>query len=110
MKDQNDHDLLIELNVKVGTLLTAFEKYQNGTNHRFEQYDLRLSSQEKRIEQLEAQLQSAQLSALAVQTAANAEWIKNFRLTWKVILAVVSAVSATVSFIAGVILNILKVI
>lgn len=110
MQDNKDHDLLIEMNTKLQMLIDSFNKMTDGTKHQFEKQDAKIDQLEKRIESLEAQLIAINLAALSAQTAANVEWIKNFRMTWKVVLSIAGTIGSAVSFVVMLVLKILKVI
>ena len=49
-EQQNDHDLLITLNSKVGDLVKAFEEMKEGSNKRVDDHETRIRVLEKESE------------------------------------------------------------
>lgn len=49
-EQQNDHDLLITLNSKVGDLIKAFEELKEGSNKRVDDHEARIRVLEKESE------------------------------------------------------------
>lgn len=49
-EQQNDHDLLITLNSKVGDLIKAFEEMKEGSNKRVDDHEARIRVLEKESE------------------------------------------------------------
>lgn len=49
-EQQNDHDLLITLNSKVGDLINAFEELKEGNNKRVDDHEARIRVLEKESE------------------------------------------------------------
>lgn len=93
-ENASDHDLLIRLDTKVDQLTKDVKSMGDGVT-------LRVSNIEMRINDLEKLRDEIQPETLAVVVRDNAEWIKGFKNTWKLLLAVFSTISLIVGAILG---------
>jgi len=82
LQPTSDHDLLIRLDVKLQRVSDDIQGLKEGIS-------LRLSSVEK-------------------QVADNTQWIHDFKLTWKVLIAIASGCGAVVGFVISIIFQFLK--
>jgi len=88
-----DHDLLITLNTKVDGLISTVADMRNGTHRQLGDHELRITK-----------IENDHLSVGGVKKASEdldavKLWIHDFKKTWKVIIALASAVGGAVGFL-----------
>lgn len=97
-----DHDLLIELKSDFKNFVRQYtvdiKDIKDGTANKLADLDLRL----KLMEKLAVEYPPAQIIPIVRN---NEKWISNFKLTWKLIIGIVTTVGALVGFIVNLIAN-----
>ena len=95
----SDHDLLIRLDTKLERLSEDIKEMKNTQASR-------IGSVEQRITSLEDTIQNSSPKNSRTLTEANAAWIHDFKLTWKTMMTLASAIGAVVGFIISAIVQI----
>ena len=86
-----DHDTLIRLETKVDILVSTLQKLQDGLN-------LRVTAAEQRLGSLEKLRDEVNLSKMVTQVEDNTQEIHDFKLTYKIIVAIASVISTLIGF------------
>lgn len=91
-----DHDLLIRVDQKVDNLIDSMDKLSDGMTKELADHELRINAIEKVHEELNP-------TEIAKTVQKNSQWINDFKITWKVLLFISSAISSIIGFILAVI-------
>ncbi len=97
-----DHDLLIRLDQKVDNLIISMDKLNDGTTQQLAQHDLRINALEKLHEELNPK-------EIATQVKDNTDFIKSFKITWRLMIFTTSIISAVISFILALVTIALRI-
>lgn len=100
---RTDHDTLIRVEAKMDTVVSDIRALKDGNTLILTDHDMRLKLIEKLIEQAQPEIRIKQIDALL-------EWQHDFKLTWKIILAIASGIGAAATIIINLIFKYLKVI
>lgn len=93
-----DHDTLIRLETKVDSVLESVKEIKDGTAAQLANHEQRINDMEKLRDELNPK-------ELVTQIKSNAQWIHDFKLTWKIILAISASIGGIVGFIVNLVLK-----
>lgn len=99
LEKTSDHDLLIRLDTKLERLSEDIKEMKNTQASR-------IGLAEQRITILEDTFQETNPKRLKELTEANSVWIHDFKLTWKTMMTLASAIGAVVGFVFSAIVQI----
>lgn len=95
IQNQKDHDLLIELNVKVQQVLTELKEWRATSDNRVAKVETRVDAIEKTLDQVSIQ----QMQSVGL---ANAQWIRDFDTRWRTVIAMASFIGGIIGFLVSV--------
>lgn len=96
-----DHDTLIRVEAKVDQIVTDIKDLKDGVN-------AKVSDHEQRINVLERIKDEVNLSETMKSIKDSAQWIHDFKVTWKVILAVAGGVGGFVGFLINLLVRLFE--
>lgn len=98
---RSDHDTLIRLESKVDTLIVDVKEMKDGTSTKIAALETRVESIEKVHEKIRPE-ESVKLLGEVV------DWQKQYKLTWRLVIAMVSAIGAIVGFLTNLVVDFFK--
>ena len=94
VEKMNDHDLLIRLDAKVDQLSLDIKSLGEGVS-------IRIAKIEQRLDIVDKILSETDPTALVKLFNEDHEWIKGFKITWKIILGLIGLIGIIIGVILG---------
>lgn len=98
---RTDHDTLTRLETKVDYLTSAIKSYSEG-------FTQRIVDLEHNVRDLQKQRDEVNVPSLAKEVEENTQWRRDFKLTYRVIIAITTAVGAIIGFAVSILVKFIQ--